>query len=297
MLTEIIDDFIHYGNTAGLSDRSLSTLTNRLREFRTFIDQLALASPLEISVFHLQTFVADYGKPSPHVKKSRVWTLHKFFHFLKLKDLITKNSALALPYPKIEKKVPQFLSETQLNEIIGYFGQRTDSVPGLRNFLLVMILCCLGLRISTLIALNREDVDLFAGTIRATDKGNRRRVMVLPEVLCHLLRTYLKTFSSDEGPLFETVRKKRISTRTVQDILQKAADNMGHEIHLHAHLFCHSAATHLNTVAGIIITAEVMGHAHLKNTDHYTHLNPNRYGDYMRRHPCMNFFHSQSPGG
>jgi site-specific recombinase XerD len=63
---------------------------------------------------------ADF-QPSIHVRKSRVWTLRQFFHFLTLHRIVAQNIATALPYPKIEKTVPQFLTTDEYHQLINYF--------------------------------------------------------------------------------------------------------------------------------------------------------------------------------
>jgi len=74
----------------------------------------------------------------------------------------------------------------------------------------------------------------------------------------------------------------------LQDIFRSAANDLGIEKKLHAHIFRHTAATHLNKVAGVDITQHVLGHSQRKNTEKYTHLNPDEYAQYMRKHPFMN---------
>lgn len=120
------------------------------------------------------------------------------------------------------------------------------------------------------------------------EKGERKRAFILPKVLCVSLEQYLHLLGKTQGPLFLSKRKKRISTRTVQNIFQSVADDLGIEKHLHAHLFRHTTATHLNKVAGLEITQYVLGHSQRKNTLKYAHLNPDTYAVYMKKHPYMN---------
>jgi len=82
-------------------------------------------------------------------------------------------------------------------------------------------------------------------------------------------------------------RKRRISPRTLQDIFRTAADQNGINKKLHARLFRHTAATHLNKVAGVEITQHVLGHSRRANTLKYAHLNPDKYAVYMKQHPFM----------
>ena len=150
-----------------------------------------------------------------------------------------------------------------------------------------MLLGTLGLRTATLTALNIEHIDLTCGLLWIREKGRRHRSMVLPHCLCKIIRDYLRDQRRKKGPLLISKRKKRISPRTLQDIFRSAADQLGIDKKLHARLFRHTAATHLNKVAGIEITQQVLGHSRRANTLKYAHLNPDRYAAYMKKHPFM----------
>ena len=124
MLKKEINSFIHYCQVSNFSNKSIESLSSRLFEFNTFISSANLDSLQEISYQHLLNFVSEFGNLSIHIKKARVWSLHQFFHFLKLNDLIDVNIALGLPYPKIEKTVPQYLTMDEYNIILDYYYQR-----------------------------------------------------------------------------------------------------------------------------------------------------------------------------
>ena len=158
---------------------------------------------------------------------------------------------------------------------------------GLRNLIIIMMLGTLGLRTSTLTALNVTDIHLTCGTLWVKEKGRQHRSMVLPYSLCKMIRKYLQLPRRKKGPLFLSIRKKRISPRTLQDIFRAAADQVGIDKKLHARLFRHTAATHLTKVADTDITQQVLGHRRRVNTLKYAHLNPDRYGVYMKKHPFM----------
>ena len=151
-----------------------------------------------------------------------------------------------------------------------------------------MMLGMLGLRTGSIVSMNVQDVDIVSGLVWVKEKGARKRIMVLPEIVCIALKRYLIEREDRPGPLFLSKRGRRISSRTLQDIFRSTADSIGIHKHLHAHLFRHTAATHLNRVAGIAITQDVLGHSHRMNTYKYTHLNPDHYASYMRSHPFMN---------
>ena len=158
---------------------------------------------------------------------------------------------------------------------------------GLRNLIIIMLLGTLGLRPASLTALNIEHIDLTCGLLWIREKGRRHRSVVLPHCLCKIIRNYLRHQHRKKGSLLISKRKKRISPRTLQDIFRTAADQLGIDKKMHARLFRHTAATHLNKVAGIEITQKVLGHSHRANTLKYAHLNPDQYAAYMKKHPFM----------
>jgi integrase/recombinase XerC len=296
MLRSLVSDFLHYCKSSDFSDSSLETLSAQLFEFNSFVNQHALHSIQDISYQHLTEFIADHRDPSVHVKKQRVWSLRQFFHFLKIHNRIEKNIASDIPYPKIIKKVPAFLTIDEFNKLLEYAANKANDLMGLprgianiqrglRDLVIFMILGLLGLRLKALQTLNIQDVNLARGTLLVKEKGHLKRQFCMPQVLCVVLARYLKLLNLADGPLLLSKRGKRISARTLQLIFQEAMAHLKIDKHLHAHLFRHTAATHLNKVAGPVITQFVLGHARSQSTKVYTHLNPDQYAVYMNKHP------------
>jgi integrase/recombinase XerC len=287
MLQKHITDFLAYCKVADFSAKSIESLGISLREFAAFIAAKQVDSVRDITYANLSDFVADFKAPSIHKKKARVWCLRQFFHFLTVSSPFEKNIALGLPYPKIEKTVPYFLTIDEFNRIVELFSRNADSADGFRNLVMILMLGLLGIRTGTLIALDVEHIDTESGLAWIKEKGRRQRQIVLPELLGGLLAIYISRLHPVKGPLFLSTRKKRISPRILHDIFQATADSLGIDKRLHAHLFRHTAATHLNKVAGTTITQAVLGHERRQNTLKYAHLNPDQYAVYMKRHPFM----------
>ena len=289
MLHRVIQDFLSYCRLADFSHRSLQALAIRLKEFTEFLKSQHIRSIKKITYLNLVDFVADFNNPSIHVRKSRVWTLRQFYHFLTLQHKVRENIAAGLAYPKIEKTVPRFLTQYEYNRLIRYFSTRANDLWGLRNLIIVLLLGTLGLRTTTLRMIDVSDVDLRYGLVWLREKGRRQRSLILPQSLCEIIGSYLKWLQHKhpQTPLLISKRGKRISQRALQDIFRKAADRTGIKKNLHPRLFRHTAATHLNRVAGIEVTQHVLGHARRANTLKYAHLNPDKYALYMKRHPYM----------
>ena len=294
MLQNNITNFLQYCKNSDFSQRSIETLSFRLNEFNKFIQSLSNFTITQINYQHLLQFVADYGTPSPSVKKVRqlAESLHQFFHYLKLKQVIQHNIALKLPYPKIEKKVAQFLTEDEFNRILNHFTQQATDLYGLRNLVMIMLMGFLGLRTAAIVAININDVDFAESKLwihEKVHKGQTKKVIPLPQVLCQILTEYIKQIDNKQEPLFMSKRNKRFSRRSLQNLFRNVADQLGIEKKLHPHLFRHTAATQINKVAGLQITQFVLGHQSIKNTDHYAHLNPDIYAVHMKTNPYMTF--------
>jgi integrase/recombinase XerC len=249
MLEKYIREFLDYSKIANFADKSNESLRLRLKEFKEYVEQTSINNIKDITYQHLREFIGDYKSPSVHTRKFRIWSLHQFYHYLELKELVKENIAVLVPYPKIEKKVPEYLTIEEYNSLLKYFNDKATDYLGLRNLVIIMILGLLGLRLRSLIGINIEDIDIEAGLLWINEKGSKERPMIMPGILCDVLVKYMKIHGEVEGALLLSKRGKRISPRTVQDILQEASLAIGIEKHLHAHLFRHTTATHLNRVS------------------------------------------------
>jgi site-specific recombinase XerD len=290
MLQHDITAFLHYCKDADFSQRSVESLAFRLHEFNRFVQSQGVCSVKAITFQLLVQFVADFHKPSAHVKKARVWCLHQFFHYLKLQQHIQDNIALKLPYPKIEKKVPVFLTQEEFNQILKHFAQQATTAIGRRNLVIICLLGFLGLRTATIADLNISDIDLAESRIWIKQKGAPRqskKELPLPQILCRLLAEYIRQLDRQHGPLFMSKRKQRLARRSLQSIFYQVAQSLDIDKNLHPHLFRHTAATQLNQVAGMEITQFVLGHQSQHNTHQYVHLNPDIYAVHMKNHPYM----------
>jgi integrase/recombinase XerC len=156
----------------------------------------------------------------------------------------------------------------------------------MRNLIIVLFLTFLGLRISSILNINIQDIDLKTSSLLITEKGNKQRIIFLPQILCFFLYPYIKSLNRDLGPLFLSRQNKKISLRSIQHIFSEASIVLG--MHICSRMFRHTAATQLHKIAGIDVTKFVLGHRRRESTKRYVHLNPDVYAEYMSRHPYMN---------
>ena len=115
-------------------------MASRINEFQNYLQTQKIKSIKKLACKHLVDFAGDFQNPSIHVTKSRVWMLRQFYHFLTLNEHVPENIAVKLPYPKIEKTVPDFLTQDDLNRLIHHFAGQAHDLIGLRNLVIILLL-------------------------------------------------------------------------------------------------------------------------------------------------------------
>lgn len=110
MLTEQINGFIEYCKVSGFEERSIQALSIPLKDFNKFLKAKRISRIRSVTYSHLSAFVADFLTPYMYVKKSRIWSLRQFFHYLKLNGIVRENIASYLPYSKTKNTVLHFLT-------------------------------------------------------------------------------------------------------------------------------------------------------------------------------------------
>jgi site-specific recombinase XerD len=180
MLYPYSNPFLDYFKLADFSNRSFQAMASRINEFQHYLQTRKIKSIKKVAYRHLVEFAGDFQNPSIHVTKSRVWMLREFYHYLSLQGHVPENIAIRLPYPKIEKTVPDFLTQDELNRLIKHSAGQALDLIGLRNLVIILLLGFLGIRTSALIGINIENVVLVSGLLWVYEKGRWRHTLMLP---------------------------------------------------------------------------------------------------------------------
>lgn len=175
--------------------------------------------------------------------------------------------AMALPRPKRESKLPVVLSQGEVARLL-----RTPR--NLKHRALLMLLYSSGLRVSELVRLRPEDVDVDRGLVRVRrGKGRKDRYTLLAQRAVDALRLYRDAYPGGRW-LFPGGREGRhLTVRSVQKIVARAAEHAGIAKHVTPHTLRHSFATHLlEGGTNLRIIQELLGHASSRTTERYTHV-------------------------
>ncbi len=203
-------------------------------------------------------------------------SLRSFFRFLFSNGYISRDPVSLFKNPKVEKKLPVFLTEEQIERLLNL--QYPNDFSGCRDRAIVEILYSTGLRVGELVSLNIDDLDLRAGMLRVIGKGRRERIAMVGRYAAKAVKEYLlfrERLAGDREPaLFVNKFGKRLTARSVQNIIRKRMIEAGiWREGISVHTIRHSFATHLlNRGANLREVQELLGHKNLITTQIYTHL-------------------------
>lgn len=220
----------------------------------------------------------------------KIYAIKSFYVYLKRNGRIDHNPFDGISTPKTDKKIPQILTEREMNSFLDHLPE-ADFLE-IRNKAIFEFLYATGLRVSELTGLKIIDISFSEGLVRVLGKGKKERIVPFHhragELLVRYLREARKKFKKEAEYVFLNARGGKITERSVERILEKIfRETMNSDKAVYPHLFRHSFATHLlQRGADLRVIQELLGHANLTTTQKYTSLN---YTDlesaYRKFHP------------
>jgi len=283
-----IEKFIRYlGIEKNYSGHTILNYRLDLEDFKNFLGE----TPLEkIDYLLLRKYLAtlkDKNLQSRSIAR-RLSTLRSFFKFLTREGLLKDNPILSLASPKLDKHLPQFLTEDEVSKLIGAVTLKDErDERGLRDRAVLETFYSTGMRISELVGLNIDDIDFIGGVVKVRGKGKKERLVPIGDCAISAIRQYLDKRKKQSEALMLNRSGKRITDRGVRNIVGKYLRCASIRQGVSAHTLRHSFATHLlNRGADLRSVQELLGHVNLSTTQIYTHLSTERLKNiYDKAHP------------
>jgi|SRR5665648_47876 len=228
--------------------------------------------------------LADYGLARKSMAR-KLAALRSFFKFLCRKEILQINPVLRVASPKLGRKLPNFLYLDQIEGLL--HASDCTNLLGSRDQVILELLYGSGLRVSELVGLDRESLDLEVGLIRVLGKGSKERVVPITNYAIQAVEGYLGLRKDHTNILLLNYQGTRLSARSVRRILNKMVARISLEQHVNPHMLRHSFATHmLDGGADLRSVQELLGHLKLSSTQIYTHLTRERLKKvYAQAHP------------
>lgn len=218
-----------------------------------------------------------FQKLSPASIARKLSSLKSFFRYWQKKGKLVQNPANAIHSPKLPKKLPKFLNVDEIFAVLDASFQET--YQGKRDKAILELLYSSGLRVSELVGLDLEKMDLQNRLVRVLGKGSKERIVPLGKKASDALVRYLEERSKkvkqdrDTQAVFLNNRGERLNVRTVQRLVDQAMNRCGLTKKISPHVLRHTFATHLlNGGADLRSIQELLGHASLTTTQRYTHV-------------------------
>jgi integrase/recombinase XerD len=278
----------------GLSANTIVSYNNDLQKLVRFLsDNQIEISPISIDESTIQQFIYDAAKKINARSQARLISgLKSFFDYLVFEDYRKTNPTDLIEAPKIGRKLPDTLSEEEIDALIGAidlshpFGERN------RTLLETMYSC--GLRVSEVTTLKISDLFFEEGFVKVLGKGNKERFVPIHQQAQKYIKTYIneirilqKPKKNFEDTLFLNRRGKGLTRQMVFIIINEAATKINLKKKISPHTFRHSFATHLLKYgADLRAIQQMLGHESITTTEIYVHLDKSYLRDVVETyHP------------
>jgi len=293
---QIIEQFLKYlKDEKRYSQHTLSAYRNDLMQFSDYMAQTGEKGRIsvdQISKKDIRAYLGSlvkYGLARRSVSR-KLAAIHAFFHYINKTGILTHNPSLTLTAPKLDKRLPQFLREDEVLQVLSSID--TGTRQGARDRAILELFYGTGMRLSELTNLDVPHIDLHNGTVRVLGKGRKERVIPVGRTAARTIKHYLSKRQAfqppmEESALFLNMRGHRLSQRGVQLLVKQWLSRISDREKLSPHILRHSFATHLlDRGADLEAVKQLLGHASLSTTQHYTHLTMDRLRKvYRQTHP------------
>ncbi len=291
------ENYIHYLSIEkGLTNNTIDSYLRDIVKFFTFLkDQFKLDINAidEINKEYLLKYFKEINIEglSKRTQARYIASLKSYFKFLIRENIIKKDPTDIIDSPKKDKKLPDYLSVAEIEKLLQVVDIK--KTLGYRDRTMLEITYGAGLRVSELLSLNTEDVNIELGFIRCYGKGNKERIIPIGEIALDFLEYYLENIRPlilkklKSKVLFLNSRGKPMSRQGFFKILLNYGNKAGIKKHLSPHTLRHSFATHLlENGADLRSVQEMLGHSDISTTEIYTHLSMKQIKKvYDKTHP------------
>ena len=278
---QAITDYKHHLNIErGLSKNTIDSYVNDIKKLIFFLEKNEVSiSPIYIDKEFIQKFIYDVAKKvNPRSQARIISGLRSFFEYLIFEDYRKTNPTDLIETPNIGRKLPDTLSEDEINQLITSIDLSDSQGERNRTILETMYSC--GLRVSELITLKISDLFFEEGFIRVIGKGNKQRFIPIHSTAQKYILNYTKQVRNQitaqkgfEDTVFLNRRGRGLTRQMIFIILKDLAIKINLSKKISPHTLRHSFATHLlKNGADLRAIQQMLGHESITTTEIYVHL-------------------------
>ena len=265
-MNEIIEEYKVWLEIQGKSKNTIKTYAGTIKKFLEFlinngiiiIDTKSINNSLDKNI--ILKFLAELKVNKKLDSNSLRLYVRAISSFLKFLD--NENLAKQIKAPKVDKRLPKFITYDELNKLL-------ENAENYRDKLVIKFLFYTGVRVSELIKIKKNDIIFEEGFVKVYGKGGKERIVPIPKELLNELKNYINKINTEN--IFP------LSSRQVERIIKYIAKKAGISKKVTPHVLRHSLATTLlSKGVDIRYIQEILGHSSLNITQIYTHVVPNQ---------------------
>lgn len=275
---QILSEYLEYLEVEkGLSQNTIDAYRRDLSSFLNFCESQCADELTQIERRHLNLYILDLSEKKylPPSVMRKIASLRGFFKWLCANEICTQNPTLTLEQPKIPRKLPKVMTIADIENIFREDLNKTQR-------LIVELLYGCGLRVSELVNLKTNNLDLSASYLKCSGKGSKERLVPIGSKAKEALRDYfeyrdflVKKYDLDTKKLLISDSGRFLNRQDIYNFIHE----QGKKIHknISPHTLRHSFATHLlENGADLRIVQELLGHSDVSTTQLYTHISKKR---------------------
>jgi len=290
-----LNRYLHYLRVdRRLSPNTLASYERDLVLFISYVEELGLSQLEAVQRHHISRyllFLKEQGRKAATLSRHIV-SIRAFFHYLVIEDVIIHNPSVYMESPKQEKKLPSILSEAVTNSLLEAPNRITAS--GKRDKAMLELIYATGIRVTELVSLNTEHINMQLNYIQCIGTGLKERIVPFGRMAAEALKDYMEvgrdehlTHRDPDSALFLNHLGTRMTRQGFWKMIKKYAKEAGIQEDITPHMLRHSVAAHLlDNGADIRSVQEMLGHADISTTLKYTQVSKTRMKDvYTNSHP------------
>lgn len=278
----------------GLSPNTISNYSMDIQKLVGYLEEQGIVeNAIKIDKDTIQQFIYEIAKVvTPRTQARIISGLKGFFIYLVFEDYREDNPMDLIDTPKIGRKLPDTLSEDEINELIAAID--LSKPEGERNRAILETLYGCGLRVSELINLRLSDLYFDEDYIKVTGKGNKQQFVPISQVnqkyidiYRNEIRVHLPIKKEHEDFVFLNRRGKQLTRAMIFTIIKRLAETIGLKKNISPHTFRHSFATHLlENGADLRAIQQMLGHESITTTEVYMHVDRTQLNKVLKEfHP------------
>ena len=277
-----IDNFINYiASEKGLSRNTISSYSTDLKRFSEFLHGTGIMDVSGITTDGILDFLKSMKTSrlsSSSVVRYQV-TIRNFFRFMLKEGVLKKDPVHILELPKRDRKLPQVMNESEVESLLDSPSLIQDKKRRIRDKAMLEVMYATGLRVSELVGMTLNSIEMTVGFIKVKGKGSKERIVPIGDAAKEAVARYLEEsrpafVRRTTDALFLTQQGEAFTRQGFWKLLKTYLKKINITKHVSPHTLRHSFATHLLEHGADLRSVQLMlGHSDISTTQIYTHIN------------------------